>query len=138
MHTLADLIDTEDPALPLIHEWITAAAQPCELLPPSEKRGSVLQALQVSTRSPMGAIAYETGGALIAHGWLRFLGSGHPRLMRDLATYNTGAKGYLLIADDAAGSTFAINGGAFGADVRNVHYWAPDGLTWDSLTQPRF
>src|ERR1044071_7443416 len=34
-----------------------------------------LEALQATTRSPLGAIAHETGGMLIDHGWLRLLGS---------------------------------------------------------------
>ena len=48
----------------------------------------VLVALQVTTRSPMGAIAFETGGLLFDHGWLRLLGSGSMRLEGDLARWN--------------------------------------------------
>lgn len=33
---------------------------------------------QVTTRSVMGAVVYETGGILIDRGWLRILGSGSP------------------------------------------------------------
>jgi len=39
-------------------------------------RKSALVAVQVTTRSPMGAIIYETGGILVDHGWIRILGSG--------------------------------------------------------------
>jgi len=81
----------------------------------------------------MGALAYETGGILIDSGWLRFLGSGHPKLPRDLADWNKGrSHGFYLVADDAVGGFFAVNDGAFG-EQRNVYYWAPDSLEWESL-----
>jgi Protein of unknown function DUF2625 len=54
-----------DPAFPLIKEWASAAINDCMLLPPSANRGEILLAMQVTTRSVMGAIAYETGGVLI-------------------------------------------------------------------------
>ena len=36
----------------------------------------------------MGAVIFETGGILIDEGWLRILGSGHPRLPRSLPDWN--------------------------------------------------
>jgi hypothetical protein len=79
-------------------------------------------------------MAYETGGILVDHGWLRFLGSGHPKLSRTLSGWNKNkASGYYLVADDAVGGFFAINGGAFGEDVRNVYYWPPDSLEWEPM-----
>ena len=90
--------------------------------------------MQVTTRSPMGAVVYETGGILIDGGWLRVLGSGHPRLTRTLPDWNADrADGYLLVADDAIGGFFAINGGAMGSDVKCIYYFAPDTLEWESL-----
>jgi hypothetical protein len=62
------------------------------------------------------------------------LGSGHPRLTRDLAAWNRArSSGFLLIADDAVGGFFAINGGALGEDLGAVHYLAPDTWAWESL-----
>ena len=84
MRTLAELINTDDPAIAKIREWMRDATNPCELLPPSQQREEVLVQTQVTTRSTMGAIAYETGGILIDGGWLRLLGSGHPKLPRTL------------------------------------------------------
>ena len=86
MKTLDELIDRADPAWPLVREWIAAATNPVEVLPPPEEdsRRQALLAAQVTTRSPMGAIIFETGGLLVDHGWLRILGSGHPRLPRSL------------------------------------------------------
>lgn len=134
MRTLEELIDRSDPALPLVQEWIAEASQPVQVLEPSTAREDVLVELQVTTRSPMGAIAYETGGVLVANGWLRFLGSGNPRLKRSLSDWSVNrASAHLLFADDAVGGFFSLNGGAFGDDTGAVYYWAPDTLKWEPL-----
>ncbi len=134
MRELKDLIDTEDPGIEKIREWMRSAVNNCTLLPPSDQRDEVLLQTQVTTRSTMGAIAYETGGILIDGGWLRFLGSGHPKLPRTLPGWNEGrSSGFYLVADDAAGGFFAINGGAFGSDVKAMYYWAPDSLEWEPM-----
>lgn len=104
-------------------------------------RDAALLAIQVTTRSPMGAIVYETGGLLIDHGWLRILGSGHSRLPRSLASWNEGRTmfgderppGYLLVADDVLGGFFAINGGSLGPEQGSVFYFAPDTAEWENL-----
>ena len=132
MKPLEQLIDLKEPALVLINEWLVSAKNDCVLLPPSADRGQVLFDTQVTTRSPLGAIAYETGGILIDHGWLRFLGSGHPSLSRKLPEWNKDkADRCYFIADDAAGGFFAINGGAFGSDLNNIYYWPPDSIEWE-------
>ncbi|ROM34105.1 hypothetical protein BK648_25520 [Pseudomonas poae] len=134
MKSLEDLIDSRDPALPLIEKMLGAASLSYQLLPPSTDRARVLSGLQITTRSALGAIAYETGGLLIDHGWLRLIGSGHPQLSRNLVDWNTGrGDGYLLVADDAAGGFFSINGGGLGVDVGAMYYWAPDTLRWEQL-----
>ena len=134
MRSLGELIDLDDPGIEKIREWVSGAANDCLLLPPSVNRAQVLVQTQVTTRSTMGAIAYETGGILVDGGWLRFLGSGHPKITRTLSGWNQGrSSGYYLVADDAAGGFFAINGGAFGEDVKHVYYWAPDSLDWEPL-----
>src|ERR1700754_4174883 len=98
MRTLEELIDRDAPDIPLVRQWLAQSSRPIELLPPSERNGEVLVGLQVTTRSPVGAIAYETGGILVDHGWLRILGSGHPKLPRDIAEWNAGrSSGYLLV-----------------------------------------
>ena len=79
MKTAQERIDRADPAFPLIQEWVRKAAVPAVLLPASKERERVLAGLQVSTRSTMGAMAYESGGMLVDGGWLRLLGSGHPK-----------------------------------------------------------
>ncbi len=134
MKSLKELTETDEPAIDLIHEWVSTAENQCEILPPSSEREAILLEVQVTTHSTMGAIAYETGGMLVDNGWLRFLGSGHPKLTRTLPGWNRGrANGIYLIADDAMGGFFAMNGGAFDGDRGDIWYWAPDSLEWESL-----
>src|SRR5438067_305284 len=106
---LQELLNTTEPAWPLVCNWIKEATNPTEILPASDPaRGEALVAAQVTTRSPMGAIIYETGGLLIDQNWLRVLGSGHPHLPRSLPQWNHGrswiepgtSPPFLLVADD--------------------------------------
>jgi hypothetical protein len=132
---LKELIDTNDPGIELLKQLVSEAEVPCELLPPGPERDNALLYLQVTTRSILGAFAYDTGGLLIDDGWLRLLGSGHPKLTRSLHEWNSprtdGA--FYLVGDDAAGGFYALNGGAFGDDLGAVYYWPPDSLEWESL-----
>jgi hypothetical protein len=131
---LHELINVEEPAMPVVREWVSRAVRPVEILAPSPSRDEVLVQVQVTTRSPMGAVAHETGGILIDRGWLRVLGSGHPRLTRTLPGWNANrGQGFYLVADDVVGGFFAINGGALGSDVKNLYYFAPDTLRWEPL-----
>jgi hypothetical protein len=134
MRSLNELINRDDPGFPLVRQWVEAAIRPVEILPPSDAREDALVQTQVTTRSPMGAVVYETGGILVDGGWLRVLGSGHARLTRTLPAWNAGrSDGFYLVADDAVGGFFAINGGALGDDVKNLYYFAPDSLNWEPL-----
>lgn len=105
------------------------------MLPPDESaRDATLLGTGVTLRSTLGAIAYHTGGLLIDHGWLRILGCGHPRLTRTLPAWNAArARGFMLVADDAVGGFFALDGGAFGKNDGAVHYFAPDSLEWEPM-----
>ncbi|WP_433590131.1 DUF2625 family protein [Pseudomonas koreensis] len=134
MKSLDHLVDKRDPALPIIEKMLEEAVLNFQLLPPSAENGRVISGLQVTTKSTLGAIAFETGGLLIDHGWLRVLGSGHPQLPRNLLDWNNGrADAYLLVADDAAGGFFALDGGGLGEEVGAMYYWAPDTLLWEPL-----
>ncbi len=139
---LQELLDADEPAWPLVQSWLREATNPVEVLPPSDPaRGEALVATQVTIRSPMGGILYETGGVLVDHGWLRLLGSGHPRLPRSLPDWNLGRSWsdlsapppFLLIADDVVGGVFAINGGTLGEEQGKVYYFAPDSLKWETM-----
>lgn len=143
MRTFEELLDQQDPAWPLILEWKEVAKNNVELLPAEEtKAREALFSMQMTTRSTMGAIAYKTGGILIDDGWIRLLGSGHPKLSRSLPDWNMGKTlqeygekpSWWLMADDALGGFFAVNGGYFGRDtLSSVYYLAPDTLEWESL-----
>jgi hypothetical protein len=139
--SLEELINNVDPAWPLVQEEIRKARNHVEVLPADRKQGeAVLLHLQVSTRSPMGALALESGGLFIDHGWLRFLGSGCDRMRGNLYTWNTEGeilkdnvlKDALVIAHDAVGGFFALNGGAFPGKLGTAFYFSPDSLHWEN------
>lgn len=142
MRSLEELINTKEPAWPIVKEWIGLAANKVEILPCDKLRAeAALVNAQVTTRSLMGAIIYETGGLLIEGGWIRILGSGCERMKRSLPEWNRGKTfaeygepaPYLLVADDAAGGLFAINGGYLGSDAGNMYYFSPDSLEWEPM-----
>lgn len=142
MRPLKELINTTEPGWPLVKQWITRAKNKVEVLPrDSAKASEALYHTQVTTRSPMGAIVYETGGLLIDNGWIRILGSGNKKLDRTLPAWNKGktfkAFGeptpFYLVADDAVGGFFAVNGGQWNKDVGKIFYLSPDVLEWESL-----
>jgi hypothetical protein len=133
-----DQLLSDDPAWPKFAALAATVAHRVTVLPRQEAAArACLEALQVTTRSPLGAIAHETGGVLIDHGWLRLLGSGHPRLARRLGGWNAdlgiALADFLIVADDVTGGVFAINGGALGPARGTVHYFAPDTLRWGDL-----
>lgn len=141
MRKVEELISKEDSGWFQVQRWIDSAKNKVEIL--KADSGKARQALfetQVTTRSPMGAIVYHTGGILVDGGWIRILGSGHPRFNRSLPAWNKGNSitkegvqpGFYLIADDAMGGFFAINGGAFSNEqIGKVYYLAPDNLEWE-------
>ena len=142
MKSLEELINKDEPGWALVSEWISSASNQVEILSRNKKRAeSTLLQTQVTTRSPLGAVIYETGGILVNHGWLRILGSGSKKLKRSIADWNYGntyaflgaQPAIVLVADDVVGGFFAINGGALGSDVGNIYYFAPDMLEWESL-----
>jgi hypothetical protein len=142
MRPIDELINTSDPGWPLVQKWISSAKNKVEVLPrDTAKAKDALYKTQVTTRSPMGAIVYSTGGILIDDGWIRVLGSGSDRLPRSLPEWNKGKtmadygghSPFYLVADDAIGGFFAINGGGLGNDPGKVYYLAPDNLEWSDM-----
>lgn len=142
MHPIEELINENDSGWPFVIEWIKAAKNKVEILPADKQKAKeALYKTQVTTRSPMGSIVYETGGILIDNGWIRILGSGNARLTRSLPDWNFGKtftdfgqpSSYLLVADDAIGGFFILNGGGLGKDVGKVYYFAPDTLEFEPL-----
>ena len=142
MRPIEDLINTNDPGWPLVKQWIDEAKNKVDVLVcDTVKAKEALFETQVTTRSPMGAIVFSTGGILVDDGWIRILGSGSSRLPRSLPGWNKGKSssnpvqkpGFYLVADDVIGGFFAINGGALGNDLGKVYYLAPDDLEWEPM-----
>lgn len=133
MRSLAELTTTDEPAWPWI-QGLVAQAPAAQLLPrDAVQADAALLSLQVTVRSPLGALVHGSGGLLVDHGWLRLLGSGSARLPRSISDWNRDGSGLLLVGDDAVGGFFAINGGAFDGKPGDVFYLAPDTLEWESL-----
>jgi hypothetical protein len=135
MRSLGELTSTDEPAWPVIEALARDGAHPMVVLPADrDSREGTLVRLQVTTRSDLGALALETGGLLIDHGWLRMLGGGPPPL--NLAIANgldvppDEPPASLLVAFDILGGKYAINGGPLPGSPGEVCYFAPDELAW--------
>ena len=142
MRTVEELINKADPGWTIVEQWISSAKNKVEILPvDNAKAKDALYKTQVTTRSPMGSIVYMTGGLLIDNGWIRILGSGSAKLNRTLPDWNKGktlkefgqATPFLLIADDAIGGFFLLNGGGFGKDLGKIYYFSPENLEFEPL-----
>lgn len=141
MRYLAELVDQREPALPLLQSWIDdPAGNGASVLPPEETvRTDTLLRLQITTRSMLGTLAYETGGVSVAGGLVRLLGSGSSRsLLRTAEVAGCPLGGsypdVIIVADDVLGGLFALNGGRFGAGGQGeVFYLAADDTVWVSL-----
>ncbi len=126
----------------LVKEWAKNSKNKAEFLAADKvKARETLYNLQVTTRSPMGAITFFNGGILIDNGWIRILGSGNDKLNRSIASWNKGKTiskfgeqpKYLLVADDVVGGMYAINAGGLGTDMGKMYYFAPESLAWEAL-----
>ena len=142
MRSVEELINNAQPGWEIVKNWIDNSKNKVEVLPADTiKSKDAIFKTQVTTRSPMGAIIYMTGGILIDNGWIRILGSGSTKLKRTLPEWNKGkafeeyglAPKYLLIADDAIGGFFLLNGGGLGTDLGMVYYFSPDNLEYVPL-----
>jgi hypothetical protein len=142
MRPIEELINENDSGWPFVTEWIKSAKNKVEILSvDKQKAKDALYKTQVTTRSPMGSIVFETGGILVDNGWIRILGSGSEKLKRSLPEWNLGKgftefgqpSSFLLVADDAIGGFFLLNGGGLGKDLGKIYYLAPDNLEFEPL-----
>lgn len=142
MRDLNELINQKEDAITLIQEWKNNARNEIVILEKdTQSAKEALYNTQVTTRSPMGAIIYHTGGILINKGWIRIYGSGSKQLNRNLPEWNRGKTfknysdkpSYLMIADDAVGGFYLLNGGSLGNDLGKVYYYAPDNIEPEAL-----
>ncbi|WP_440111468.1 DUF2625 family protein [Paenibacillus sp. QZ-Y1] len=143
MQTLSvdELVDRENHAWEEVKELLDNGSNPYSHVPAASRKAGedTLYRLQVSTRSYLGTVAYETGGTLLDHGWITLLGSGGNGIYGSLASWNgfhetlvaQPLKGMLVVAYDAAGGFFALNTGRNDQDG-HIYYFAPDTLEWES------
>ena len=94
--------------------------------------------LQVTTRSPLGSLAFYAAVVYVDHRWVRVLGAGGPAAGASLvdpvpggATGPPDLETGLIIAHDAIGGFFVVNGGGLPGEPREVVYLAPDTLQWE-------
>lgn len=122
----------------MVLEWVGTAKHEVRILPVEKEAGErELRSLHVTTKSVVGAVVKHSGGILIDGGWLRILGAGSEELRRSISSWNQERLANAwLIADDAVGGFFAVNGGAFEGKAGDIYYWAPDTLEWESLEMP--
>jgi hypothetical protein len=136
-----ELLETADPAWPLLLREIAAAGSSARLLPGGGVAGRrELEALQVTARSSLGACAYHMGGLLIDAGWLCVLGCGHEDGVWSITMatghaqfgHREGSPEGLVVGVDVLGGLFAVNGGFLSAvPVGRVAYFGPDTLRWE-------
>ena len=142
MRPVEQLIDKANTAWPFVKQQIDSGKNKIEVLAADSNTAKLaLYQTQITTRSPLGAVIINTGGILVDDGWIRILGSGNVKLKRSLPEWNKGKSffifgeipTYILIADDAVGGFFALNGTEFGKDKGNIYYLSPDRLIWEPL-----
>ncbi|MFD4427974.1 DUF2625 family protein [Nocardia sp. NPDC058497] len=141
IRSFQELAYVDDPAWPGLRDLLNSSSVPTTVLPPSaDQARNTLFRLQVTARSMLGALALNTGGLLVDHGWLRVLGGGCDGLP-DLASVNRlGEPGQqaqppsaLVVAIDVLGGRFAVNGGTLPAEPGEVCYFGSDTLEWSAI-----
>jgi hypothetical protein len=137
MRTAQELATVDDPAWPILIETATDGV---EIIPIDRAQGlKVLERLQVTARSGLGALALNCGGIVADRGWFRLFGGGS-EFLPDLASINglaefksRSAPAVMVVGCDVLGGRFAIDGGGLGVAPGEVCYFGPDTLSWDTL-----
>lgn len=136
--SVEELVNVDDPAWPAISALVEKGPTAAVLDVDPQQARKVLECLQVTARSYLGALALNTGGILADGGWFRLLGGGSDKLA-DLATVNhlneatDSPPPFLLVGFDALGGRFAVDGGGLGIGAGEVCYFGPDTLSWGGL-----
>ena len=105
----------------LVAAWIEQASVPVDVVATDDAHAeAALERLEITTRSPLGAIVRRCAGLSVDHGWLRVLGAGgSPQLKEGVNEWSERA-GSLIVAHDVAGGFFGWD------EERGVLYHAPD------------
>jgi hypothetical protein len=147
---IAELVDVPNPSWPVLTDDLAGSFTSCVVLPPDQARcRATLLQLQVTARSPLGAITLNTGGILVHDGWLRVYGGsgGGPHGLPSMAEINGfpdeveqgwSPSAGLVVAHDVLGGVFALNGAAPHQHGRpggpgGVVYFSPMTLTWQDM-----
>lgn len=136
-----ELLDTDDTWAELVQGWISEATNSVTVIPVDRATGELaLYRSQVTQRAPMGALALNTGGLVVADGWLRILGASTPAMEGQDAwngleggLKSVSEAGYYVVGWDVIGGVFVQNGGAFGPDRGDIWYLMPEELNWQDL-----
>ena len=113
---------------------MAAAPYSVEVLPADPAKASAcLAALEITTRSSLGAVITNAGGLLVDHRWLRVLGCGHGGLPDVVAETDPQTR-MVVVGYDVMGGQFAWLQQQ--PDTKpTVHYFGPDDLSWQDLGQ---
>jgi hypothetical protein len=137
-----DELKVESDAWPLVRSWIERADGAQAFPAVDDRARDTLVALQVTTASVLGAIAYHCAGLSVGYGWLRHLGCGSSEAGDGLIDWNASLGGLpldppldaaLVVALDVIGGTFAINAGGLAGATAEMLYLAPDTQEWMAL-----
>ncbi|AZS15900.1 DUF2625 family protein [Paenibacillus lutimineralis] len=138
---IEELIDAENDSWVELSEMLKDSANTYRIIPAElDTAKETLYALQVSTRSYLGSVAYRTGGILFDEGWITLLGAGRAEICGSLTSWNglhkndlefAPLEGMLVVAYDAAGGFFALDTGRY-EGTGLIYYFAPDTLEWES------
>ncbi|MEI2281016.1 DUF2625 family protein [Paenibacillus polysaccharolyticus] len=135
-----ELIDRENHAWPELKALMDQGGNTYTYVPAKPEMGkNTLHQLQVSRRSYLGAVAYETEGMVVDYGWITLLGAGGESVYGSLASWNglsaepavEALPGMMVVAYDVAGGFFALDTGKFDGSGQ-IYYFAPDALEWES------
>ena len=110
----------ESLAWTLVQRWIAQAANDVAVLPADpDAAPAALEALALTDRSVLGALALNTGGLAIDHGWLRVLGG--PNLLK----WRDRLDGGFVVGHDVVAGFYAVD-----QSEGEVRYLAPETLEW--------
>lgn len=107
-----ELMDQENHAWPELKALMDQGENTYTYVPAKPEMGkNTLHQLQVSTRSYLGAVAYETEGMVVDYGWITLLGAGGESVYGSLASWNglsaepavEALPGMMVVAYDVAG-----------------------------------
>jgi hypothetical protein len=132
----------QTPAWPELSNWFTDAANSVQVLSAQRDNGlRALQIMELDETTALGAMVLHSGGLLVDGGWLRVLGSGHPRLPGSVLDWNglSGNSrpaivgGALIVAHDLIGGIYAVNAGGLPGEDGQVSYFSPASRRWEEL-----